>query len=196
MKKGLNEVVFLIDCSESMEANADKVIADFNRLLDEYKTNMSEALVTTIMFNERSKIFHDRVDIGTANPMTKEDYTLKGKTAFVDAMGLTIKHISTIQRYARDEDKPENTVFVVMTDGKDDASKRYTVDEIDKSVKRRIEKFGWQFVYTLTDLDTVVTSYIVSKATETETVSTEADDMTEYIDDLIRVLERNPAKVK
>ena len=188
MKKGLTEYVFVLDCSESVVGRKAEYINSFNSMIADYKQQESEGLVTTILFNQRSKIFHDRINLASVNPISEEDYITSGKTALLDALGHTIKHISTIQKYAREEDKPEHTVFVVMTDGREDASKRYTAEEIEKSIQRRKETRNWQFIFTDASLETIITACKV-KAENAATDTEDENDLTEYIDSLLRIFE-------
>ncbi|MBR5251255.1 MAG: VWA domain-containing protein [Oscillospiraceae bacterium] len=187
MKKGLTEYVFVVDCSESMTECKAKTMETFNTMVENYKNECDDGIITTIMFNERSKIFHDRIDINDAKPLSEENYTPSGKTALIDALGLTIKHIATIQKYARDEDKPEHTVFVVMTDGKEDASKRYSADEVEKFVTIRKEIFGWEFIFTNAGFDTIITACKVGQTADADTDTEGGYDID--IDDLLKIFE-------
>lgn len=187
MKKGLTEYVFVLDCSESMADCKVKTMETFNTMVDDYKKECTEGIITTIMFNERSKIFHDRINIKNAKLVSEENYVISGKTALLDSLGLTIKHISTIQKYARDEDKPEHTVFVVITDGKEDASKRYSVEEIEKSIIRRKEKFNWEFIFTDASYDTIITACKISKESKNNSETEGGYDLD--IDDLLKFFE-------
>ena len=187
MKKGLTEYVFVLDCSQSISAYKTKAIETFNSMLEDFKSREGEGIITTIMFNERSKIHHDRINIQGAKPIYEENCIPTGKTALLDALGLTIKHISTIQKYAREEDKPEHTVFVVISNGEENASKRYSVDEIEKSIIRRKERNKWEFIFTNASFDAIITACKVGKVSD---VNTDTED--EYdidIDDLLKIFE-------
>lgn len=187
MKKGLTEYVFVLDCSQSISAYKTKTIETFNHMLEEYKSREGEGVITTIMFNERSKIHHDRINIQDAKPIFEENCIPSGKTALLDALGLTMKHISTIQKYAREEDKPEHTVFVVISNGEENASKRYTADEIEKAVLRRKERNKWEFVFTDASFDTIITACKVGKASNVSVDAESGYDLD--IDDLLRIFE-------
>lgn len=186
MKKGLTEYVFVLECSQSISAYKTKALETFNHMLEEYKSRDGEGIITTIMFNERSIIHHDRINIQDAKPISEENCISSGKTALLDALGLTIKHISTIQKYAREEDKPEHTVFVVISSGEENASKRYSVDEIEKSIIRRKERNKWEFIFTETSFESIMTACKVSVQTNSN------DEERGYdldIDDLLRIFE-------
>lgn len=186
MKKGLTEYVFVMDCSQSISAYKTKTIETFNHMLDDYKSREGEGIITTIMFNERSKIHHDRINIQDAKPIFEENCIPTGKTALLDALGLTIKHISTIQKYAREEDKPEHTVFVVISNGEENASKRYTSDEIEKAVLRRKERNKWEFIFTDAGFESIMTACKVSAQTNS---NDEARGYDLDIDDLLKIFE-------
>lgn len=186
MKKGLTEYVFVLDCSQDVQAYRTKIIETFNSMIEDFKSREGEGVITTIMFNERSKIHHDRINIQDAKPILEERCVPSGKAALLDAIGHTIKHISTIQKYARVEDKPEHTVFVVISNGEENASKRYTADEIEKAIIRRKERSKWEFIFAYTSLESILTACKVNAQTDTKS---EENDYDLDIDDLLRIFE-------
>ena len=153
MKNNVTELVFILDRSGSMAGLVSDTIGGFNSLIDKQKKKAGECYVTTVLFDTRFDTLHDRVRLSDVRPMTEEEYTPGGCTALLDAVGDTIRHIVNIHRYARPEDVPENTVFVITTDGMENASHRYGADEIRRMVEHEQEKYGWQFLFLGANID-------------------------------------------
>ena len=128
------ELVFILDMSGSMDHLTNDTIGGFNSMLKEQAEKEGEVLVTTYLFNNDSKIIHDRVAIGTISPMTSKDYRASGCTALLDAIGEAIHHIVGIHRYARKEDIPDHTVFVITTDGMENASHHYSAERVKEMI--------------------------------------------------------------
>ena len=137
MKKDLTELVFILDMSGSMSGLTDDTIGGFNSVLKEHNDGKGEVLVTTYVFNNESKMLHDRLPIADVPPMTEKDYSARGCTALLDAIGGAIEHIVGIHRYARKEDIPEHTIFVITTDGMENASHRYTAQKLRRLIKEK-----------------------------------------------------------
>ena len=155
MKKDLTELVFVLDRSGSMEHLTGDTIGGFNSVLKEHRNGEGEVLVTTYLFNDSTVMLHDRLPAAEIPPMTEEDYRAYGCTALMDALGTAIRHIAGIHRYAREEDIPEHTVFVITTDGMENASHRFSADEVRKMVKHEQEKYGWEFLFLASNIDAV-----------------------------------------
>ena len=155
MKKNLTELVFILDRSGSMGGKEDDVIGSFNSTLNEHKKE--NVLVTTVLFNDNMETVHDRVDIKEIKDMTRDDFVVSGCTALIDALGSTIVHIKDIHKYARKEDVPNRTLFAIMTDGLENASHKYSSDEVKKMVEAQKEK-GWDFLYLAANIDAVETA--------------------------------------
>ena len=155
MKKDLTELVLILDESGSMCDLTDDTIGGFNSMIESQKKEGGEVLVTTYLFNSTNRMIHDRVSIGEIKPMTRKDYAASGCTALLDCLGTAIKHISSIHRYAREEDVPENTIFVITTDGMENSSSVFGADEIRKMIRHEEEKYGWQFIYLASNIDAV-----------------------------------------
>lgn len=149
------ELVFILDMSGSMEHLTDDTIGGFNSILKEQAAKEGEVMVTTYLFNNSSHMIHDRLPIANVAPMTKNEYQASGCTALVDALGCAIHHIAGIHRYARKEDVPEHTVFVITTDGMENASHRYTSDEVKQMIRHEKEKYGWEFIFLAANIDAV-----------------------------------------
>ena len=157
MKQNTTELVFILDRSGSMSGLTSDTIGGYNSFLEKQKETEGECLVSTVLFNQDSKVVHDRVPLNEIEPMTKKDYYASGCTALIDAMGGAIHHIRNVHRYIREEDVPEHTIFVIMTDGLENASTKYSSDDVKKMVKQQEEK-GWEFLFLGANIDAVETA--------------------------------------
>ncbi|MBQ8137210.1 MAG: VWA domain-containing protein [Clostridia bacterium] len=158
MKKNLTEMVFILDKSGSMHGLEKDTIGGFNSMIEKQKLEEGEALVSTVLFSNESTVIHDRVDIRGIEPLTDREYRVGGGTALIDAIGGAIHHIGNVHKYAREEDVPEHTVFVITTDGMENASHRYGSDEVKRMVERQKEKYGWEFLFLGANIDAVETA--------------------------------------
>ena len=158
MKNNITELVFIIDRSGSMSGFEDDTIGGFNATIERQKDEDGKVFVSTVLFNNDSKVIHDRVDITEIKPMTRDDYRVGCCTALLDALGGAINHIKNIHKYARPEDVPEHTVFMITTDGMENASHRYGSDEIKATIKRQTEECGWEFIFLAANIDAVETA--------------------------------------
>ena len=152
------ELVFILDMSGSMEHLTDDTIGGFNSVLKEQAEKDGEALVTTYLFNNNSRMLHDRLPIGQVRPMTRNDYRAGGCTALVDTLGEAIHHIVNIHRYSRKEDIPEHTIFVITTDGMENASHRYSAEQVREMIRHEQEKYGWEFIFMAANIDAAETA--------------------------------------
>ena len=158
MKKGLTELVFILDRSGSMSGLEADTIGGFNSLLEKQKREKGSAYVSTLLFDNECLVLHDRVDIREIAPMTDKEYTVRGCTALLDAVGGAIHHIGNVHKYAREEDRPEHTLFVITTDGMENASHRYTADQVKEMIRRQKETYGWEFLFLGANIDAVETA--------------------------------------
>lgn len=158
MKKNLTELVFILDRSGSMAGLEDDTIGGFNAMIQKQKKEPGEAFVSTILFDNVSEVLHDRIKLKSIPKMTSRDYTVRGCTALIDAIGGAIKHISNIHKYARPEDVPEHTMFIITTDGMENASRKYSSDEVKKIIERQKQEFGWEFLFIGANIDAVETA--------------------------------------
>ena len=158
MKKNLTELVFILDRSGSMAGLESDTIGGFNAMIDKQKKEEGEALVSTVLFSGESTVIHDRVDIRRVEPLTERQYRVFGCTALIDAIGQAIHHIGNVHKYAREEDKPEHTIFVITTDGMENASHLYTSDEVKAMIEKEKKVYGWEFLFLGANIDAVETA--------------------------------------
>ena len=155
MKKGLTELVFILDRSGSMGGLESDTIGGFNGMLQKQKKAEGEANVTTVLFDDQIDVIHDRFPIDVVKPMTDTDYYVRGCTALLDALGGAIHHIANVHKYAREEDRPEKTLFIITTDGMENASHKYSFDKVKKMVEKEKEKYGWEFLFLGANIDAI-----------------------------------------
>ena len=153
MKKDLTELVFILDRSGSMTGLESDTIGGFNAMLEKQKKVAGDALVSTVVFDDVSQVIHDRRDIKKMEPLTENEYYVRGSTALLDAVGFAITHIGNIHKYCRDEDRPENTLFVITTDGMENASRSFRYEEIKRMIERQKSKHGWEFIFLGANID-------------------------------------------
>ena len=153
MRKGLTEIVFILDRSGSMSGLEADTIGGFNSLIEKQKKEEGEAIVSTVLFDDECQVLHDRKALGKIEPLTDKDYYVRGCTALLDAVGGAIHHIGNVHKYAREEDRPEKTLFIITTDGQENSSRRYTYEKVKHMVERQKEKFGWEFLFLGANID-------------------------------------------
>ncbi len=155
MKKGLTEIVFILDRSGSMSGLEADTIGGYNSMLDKQKKEEGDALISTVLFDDRTEILHDRKELDKVEKITDKEYYVRGCTALLDAVGGAIHHISRIQKETPEEERPEKTLFIITTDGMENASKKYSYDKVKKMVEKKKKKQHWEFVFLGANIDAV-----------------------------------------
>ena len=155
MKKGLTEIVFILDRSGSMSGLEQDTIGGYNSLIRKQKSEDGEAIISTVLFDDQTEVLHDRVHLDSIKPMTEKEYYVRGCTALLDAVGGAIHHIGNVHKYARKEDVPEKTLFIITTDGMENASRRYSYEKVKHMIERQKKKFGWEFLFLGANIDAI-----------------------------------------
>lgn len=158
MKKNLTEIIFILDRSGSMSGLEADTIGGFNSMIEKQKKADGEAMISTVLFDNVSEVIHDRVSVLDIQPMTDKDYTVRGCTALLDAIGGAIHHIGNIHKYARAEDVPEHTLFVITTDGMENVSRHYNAERVKQMIERQKARYGWEFLFLGANIDAVETA--------------------------------------
>ena len=158
IKNGITELVFILDKSGSMSGMENDTIGGFNSMIEQQREAEGKAYVTTVMFSSRSKTVHEREALENVKPLTLKDYRTDGMTALLDAIGGTINHISDIHKYIRKEDVPEKTIFVITTDGMENASREYSSKKIKEMIGQKEKEEGWEFLFVAANIDAVETA--------------------------------------
>ncbi len=149
----MTELVFILDRSGSMRGLEKDTIGGFNSMLERQRKEPGEAVVSTVLFNDESKVIHDRVAIDRVPDLTDKEYFVGSSTALLDAVGSAIHHIGNVHKYARKEDIPEKTLFIITTDGMENASRHYTYNKVQHMIKRQKERYGWEFLFLGANID-------------------------------------------
>ncbi len=157
MKKDLTEIVFILDRSGSMGGLEGDTIGGFNAMIEKQKKEKGGAIVSTVLFDNLSEVLHDRVPLEKIEPMTERQYWVRGCTALIDAIGGAIRHISRVHKYIREEDVPEHTIFIITTDGMENASREFSSKEVKRMIEDKKE-LGWEFLFLGANIDAVETA--------------------------------------
>ena len=174
MKKGLTEIIYILDRSGSMGGLEKDTIGGYNSMIEKQKKEEGEALVSTVLFDHEQQVLMDRVPLDKVRMMTEDEYYVRGCTALLDAIGYAIHHIGNVHKYARKEDVPEKTIFVITTDGMENASRRYSYKEIKRMIERQEKKYGWEFLFLGANIDV---------AKETERLGIRPERAVRYVND-------------
>ena len=154
----ITELVFILDRSGSMSGLEGDTIGGFNSMIENQRREEGECLVSTVLFDNYSEVLHDRVKLSDIKPMTRKDYTVRGCTALIDALGGAIHHIGNVHKYARPEDVPAHTMFIITTDGMENASNKYSSYRVKQMIERQKTKYGWEFLFIGANIDAVETA--------------------------------------
>lgn len=155
MNGNLTELVFILDRSGSMAGLESDTIGGFNAMLEKQRKEEGDAFLSAVLFSNESRVLYDRVDVRKVEPMTERQYFVGGCTALLDAIGDAVHHIGNVHKYAREEDRPAKTVFVIITDGMENASRRHTYDEVRRMIERQRERYGWEFLFLGANMDAI-----------------------------------------
>ena len=154
----ITELVFILDRSGSMSGLEDDTVGGFNSFIEKQKAEEGECLVSTVLFSSESEVIYDRVKLSEIRKMTRRDYVPCGCTALIDAIGGAVRHIANIHKYARPEDVPAHTVFIITTDGMENASRIYSSNEVKRMIEQKKEEAGWEFLFIGANIDSVETA--------------------------------------
>ena len=155
MRENLTEIVFILDRSGSMSGLESDTIGGFNSMIKKQQKEEGEAIVSTVLFDDETDVIHDRVSIGDVKKLTEEDYYVRGCTALLDAVGGAIHHIGNVHKYAKEEDRPAKTLFIITTDGLENSSRHYSFNDVKKLIKRQKEKYNWEFLFLGANIDAI-----------------------------------------
>ena len=155
MRKGLTEVIFILDRSGSMSGLEADTIGGFNSMIAKQKKEEGEAYISTVLFDDKTEVLYDRVPVSKVEPMNENQYYVRGCTALLDALGRAIHHIGNVHKYAREEDRPEKTLFIITTDGMENSSHEYSYDKVKKMVEKQKKKYGWEFLFLGANIDAI-----------------------------------------
>ena len=153
MRKNLTELVFILDRSGSMAGLEQDTIGGFNAMIEKQRKEPGQALISTVLFDNETQVIHDRLPLDRVPALTEKEYYVRGCTALLDAVGGAIHHIGNVHKYAREEDRPEKTLFVITTDGMENASRRYTYDKVKSMIERQRKQYGWEFLFLGANID-------------------------------------------
>lgn len=153
MDKNLTEIVYILDRSGSMSGLEADTIGGFNSMIAKQKDTGESAYISTVLFDTVNEVIHDRVPIEKVEEMTEKEYFVRGGTALLDAVGGAIRHIANIHKYARKEDRPAKTVFIITTDGMENSSRYYNYEQVNKMIEKEQKEYGWEFIFIGANID-------------------------------------------
>lgn len=158
MKKDLTELVFILDRSGSMSGLESDTIGGYNSMLEKQKKENGEAVITTVLFDDRYELLHDCINLRGIAPITEKEYYVRGSTALLDAVGRTINKIGNVQKHTAEDERAEHILFVITTDGMENASKEFTYDKVRRMIEHQKSKYGWEFIFLGANIDAVDTA--------------------------------------
>ena len=158
MKKDLTELVFILDRSGSMSGLEGDTIGGYNAMLEKQKKEQGEAVITTVLFDDKYELLHDRINLRGIEPITEKEYYVRGTTALLDAVGRTIGKIGNVQKHTAEDERAENVMFVITTDGMENASREYSYEKIRWMIEHQKSKYGWEFIFLGANIDAIDTA--------------------------------------
>ncbi|MBP7279352.1 MAG: VWA domain-containing protein [Sedimentibacter sp.] len=158
MKKGLTELVFILDRSGSMSGLESDTIGGYNAMLEKQKKEQGDAVITTVLFDDRYELLHDRINLRGIEPITEKEYYVRGSTALLDAVGRTISKIGNVQKHTAEDERAESVMFVITTDGMENASREYSYEKVRRMIEHQKSKYGWEFIFLGANIDAVDTA--------------------------------------
>lgn len=158
MKKNLTELVFILDRSGSMSGLESDTIGGYNAMLEKQKKEPGEAVITTVLFDDKYELLHDRINLRGIAPITDKEYYVRGNTALLDAVGKTINKIGNVQKRTAEDERAEHVMFVITTDGMENASHEYSYDKVRQMIEHQKSKYGWEFIFLGANIDAVSTA--------------------------------------
>jgi uncharacterized protein YegL len=158
MKKGLTELVFILDRSGSMSGLESDTIGGYNAMLAKQKQEAGEAVITTVLFDDKYELLHDRINLNGVAPITEKEYFVRGCTALLDAVGITINKIGNAQKHTSEDERAEKVLFVITTDGYENSSREYNYEKVQQMIRHQTERYGWEFIFLGANIDAVETA--------------------------------------
>lgn len=158
MKKGLTELVFILDRSGSMSGLESDTIGGYNAMLEKQKKETGEAVITTVLFDDKYELLHDRINLRGIESITDKEYFVRGSTALLDAVGKTINKIGKVQKHTAEDERAEHVLFVITTDGMENASHEYNYDKVRQMIEHQKSKYGWEFIFLGANIDAISTA--------------------------------------
>lgn len=158
MKKNLTELVFILDRSGSMSGLESDTIGGYNAMLQKQKKEPGEAIITTVLFDDKYELLHDRINLRGIEPITDKEYYVRGSTALLDAVGKTINKIGNVQKHTAEEEHAEHVMFVITTDGMENASREFTYEKVRQMIEQQKSKYGWEFLFLGANIDAISTA--------------------------------------
>ena len=158
MKKGLTELVFILDRSGSMSGLESDTIGGYNAMVNKQKKESGEAIVTTVLFDDKYELLHDRINLKGIEPISEREYYVRGCTALLDAIGKTINKIGNVQKHTIESERAEHVLFVITTDGMENASREFSYEKVKRMIEHQKNKYGWEFIFLGANIDAVETA--------------------------------------
>jgi len=155
MKKDLTELVFILDRSGSMGGLESDTIGGYNTMIEKQKKEAGEAIITTVLFDDRYELLHDRINLRGITPITSKEYFVRGSTALLDAIGKTINKIGNVQKHTAEDERAEKVLFVITTDGLENASREFSYEKIRQMIEHQKIKYGWEFIFLGANIDAI-----------------------------------------